>query len=188
MPVCDQCGQADISRSCSYCGDNFCVEHQLPENHDCSGLKNRRVSAEIESAASHGAVLGRVEEDDEQDDVDLSRPEPEVETSPETNLDGSIDAETRPRRAEPAPEDEGPSAFQRVKLTLEIQWLRSTALVRTLIRFVGVLIVLVGVHNFFALGLLWGADHVLASYLDMLGWYLGSILVMAFGASITWFL
>jgi uncharacterized protein YkwD len=37
MPECDQCGREVILPfTCAYCGGNYCVEHRLPENHNCA--------------------------------------------------------------------------------------------------------------------------------------------------------
>jgi uncharacterized protein YkwD len=36
MPKCDQCGREEtLPFTCAYCGGNYCVEHRLPENHNC---------------------------------------------------------------------------------------------------------------------------------------------------------
>jgi len=37
---CAACGKAleGLPFKCRYCGEYFCVEHQLPENHACPGL------------------------------------------------------------------------------------------------------------------------------------------------------
>lgn len=41
MGTCRKCGEKITgSRGCSYCGNAYCSEHLLPENHDCSGVKN----------------------------------------------------------------------------------------------------------------------------------------------------
>jgi uncharacterized protein YkwD len=37
MPECDQCGmEVALPFICAYCGGNYCVEHRLPENHNCT--------------------------------------------------------------------------------------------------------------------------------------------------------
>jgi uncharacterized protein YkwD len=37
MPKCDQCGREEVLPfTCAYCGGNYCVEHRLPENHNCT--------------------------------------------------------------------------------------------------------------------------------------------------------
>jgi len=40
MPVeCDYCGaRENMPFSCKFCGNKFCSEHRLPENHQCEGL------------------------------------------------------------------------------------------------------------------------------------------------------
>ena len=41
MTDCEQCGEKIIGmRGCSYCEGTFCPEHQLPEKHDCPGVKD----------------------------------------------------------------------------------------------------------------------------------------------------
>jgi uncharacterized protein YkwD len=37
MPACDQCGkEVALPFICAYCGGNYCAEHRLPENHNCT--------------------------------------------------------------------------------------------------------------------------------------------------------
>ena len=38
MAKCAECGKQTMSFTCHYCGEKFCSEHRLPENHDCQGL------------------------------------------------------------------------------------------------------------------------------------------------------
>jgi hypothetical protein len=39
MATCDECGEHEnLPYQCRRCGDTFCGEHRLPENHDCPGL------------------------------------------------------------------------------------------------------------------------------------------------------
>lgn len=38
MAECAECGKQTMSFTCHYCGEKFCSEHRLPENHDCDGL------------------------------------------------------------------------------------------------------------------------------------------------------
>ena len=41
MAECDACGKYEnLPYQCRRCGNTFCAEHRLPENHDCSGLQN----------------------------------------------------------------------------------------------------------------------------------------------------
>jgi len=39
---CTYCGKElkGLPYKCRYCGEYFCVDHQLPENHACSGLED----------------------------------------------------------------------------------------------------------------------------------------------------
>nr|WP_101294653.1 AN1-type zinc finger domain-containing protein [Halegenticoccus soli] len=40
MGACKRCGEKIAGdRACSYCGNAYCPEHQLPENHDCPGVE-----------------------------------------------------------------------------------------------------------------------------------------------------
>lgn len=39
MAECSKCGKSSMSFTCRYCGEKFCSEHRLPENHDCQGLE-----------------------------------------------------------------------------------------------------------------------------------------------------
>jgi predicted nucleic acid binding AN1-type Zn finger protein len=40
MPNCEICGEYDYFKyECQFCKKNFCVKHQLPEEHNCQGLK-----------------------------------------------------------------------------------------------------------------------------------------------------
>ena len=39
MATCDECGaHENMPYQCRRCGQSFCAEHRLPENHDCPGL------------------------------------------------------------------------------------------------------------------------------------------------------
>jgi hypothetical protein len=36
MPKCEQCGkEVELPFECNFCGHYFCMEHRLPENHNC---------------------------------------------------------------------------------------------------------------------------------------------------------
>lgn len=39
MAECSECGEDSMSFTCRYCGEKFCAEHRLPENHDCEKLE-----------------------------------------------------------------------------------------------------------------------------------------------------
>jgi hypothetical protein len=42
MPKCEHCGkEVALPYECSFCGRYFCVEHRLPENHNCPNLPAR---------------------------------------------------------------------------------------------------------------------------------------------------
>ena len=39
MATCEECGEyAELPYQCKRCGESFCADHRLPENHDCPGL------------------------------------------------------------------------------------------------------------------------------------------------------
>jgi membrane associated rhomboid family serine protease len=40
MAECSECGKQTMSFTCHYCGEKFCSDHRLPENHDCEGLES----------------------------------------------------------------------------------------------------------------------------------------------------
>jgi len=42
MESCSTCGEevADLPYVCTYCGETHCVEHRLPESHDCLGVED----------------------------------------------------------------------------------------------------------------------------------------------------
>lgn len=49
--LCSACG-VDIGYldyTCSYCGDVYCVEHRLPEHHDCFGLKIEKAVRDLDA-------------------------------------------------------------------------------------------------------------------------------------------
>ncbi|MGB9672041.1 MAG: AN1-type zinc finger domain-containing protein [Candidatus Norongarragalinales archaeon] len=36
MPKCEQCGkEVDLPFQCNFCGHYFCIEHRIPESHNC---------------------------------------------------------------------------------------------------------------------------------------------------------
>lgn len=39
MADCSECGKDSMTFTCKYCGEKFCAEHRLPENHDCEKLE-----------------------------------------------------------------------------------------------------------------------------------------------------
>ncbi len=42
MAECWKCGRQAMTFTCRYCGNKFCTEHRLPENHDCEGLEDAK--------------------------------------------------------------------------------------------------------------------------------------------------
>lgn len=40
MTICSYCGEQEVMPfTCKFCGERFCAEHRLPENHGCVGLQ-----------------------------------------------------------------------------------------------------------------------------------------------------
>jgi len=40
MSICTICGKKELMPfKCKFCGNTYCSEHRLPENHGCSGLE-----------------------------------------------------------------------------------------------------------------------------------------------------
>ncbi|MFB6144137.1 MAG: rhomboid family intramembrane serine protease [Candidatus Nanohaloarchaea archaeon] len=52
MGKCSACGKEDLTFTCNYCGDTFCAEHQLPENHDCSNIDEAKSPVSKNSSGS----------------------------------------------------------------------------------------------------------------------------------------
>lgn len=49
MARCSQCGkEISMPFRCKFCGETFCSEHRLPENHECSGLEDYKRKAKQE--------------------------------------------------------------------------------------------------------------------------------------------
>lgn len=61
MAECSECGKKTMSFTCHYCGEKFCSEHRLPENHDCDGLETGK---KLETMAGYS------EEDEEEEASD----------------------------------------------------------------------------------------------------------------------
>lgn len=103
MAECDRCpGDDGPTYTCNYCGDNFCSDHRLPENHACPALSlpsgTRRLesegpdTSESESTSASGSSSGTPDALDlsdrelpGSDSSDLGDPSPDVAP------DGSID-------------------------------------------------------------------------------------------------
>ncbi len=69
MGSCSKCGKQAMTFTCRYCGEKFCTEHRLPENHDCGELEE-----ELESEDK----WFREEEKQEESTTTPDRREPEV--------------------------------------------------------------------------------------------------------------
>jgi len=52
MAECSECGKQTMSFTCHYCGEKFCSEHRLPENHDCQGLDSGKKDEYMENTRS----------------------------------------------------------------------------------------------------------------------------------------
>jgi Zn-dependent protease len=52
---CRKCGQETfLPFRCPYCGDQFCSEHRLPENHNCPRMDLARAQKQEDAVAVHG--------------------------------------------------------------------------------------------------------------------------------------
>ena len=52
---CRKCGQETfLPFRCPYCGDLFCTEHRLPENHNCPRIDYARAQRQEEAVVRHG--------------------------------------------------------------------------------------------------------------------------------------
>lgn len=77
MAECAICGEADsLSFTCGYCGDEFCVEHQLPEKHDCPALQKDDID-------------GWFRKEVQQTPTEQERNEPEPQATDESEVDDS---------------------------------------------------------------------------------------------------
>lgn len=55
MAKCDECGRYEnLPYQCRRCGQTFCAEHRLPENHDCPGLNEWNDPQGVFGTASRG--------------------------------------------------------------------------------------------------------------------------------------
>lgn len=91
--TCSACGEHDPGmRPCNGCGALVCYKHLLPEDHDCDALtdegfvKYERIKQESQwRQAQHPKPM---------DPKDMGRlgsiPKPEFESSPDVNVDGSV--------------------------------------------------------------------------------------------------
>ncbi len=55
MVNCDYCGSEILSAfpfECKYCGGTFCVDHHLPENHNCQGIAKKNIFENLNLALS----------------------------------------------------------------------------------------------------------------------------------------
>jgi len=63
MPKCEHCGaEVILPFECNFCGGNFCMEHRLPENHNCSGAPARTPLGPWKSKASSTEKLPKEKE------------------------------------------------------------------------------------------------------------------------------
>lgn len=88
MRECDHCGNdLRFPYKCSYCDQAFCGDHQLPESHDCDGvrfLENRKAWFRVKDT---GAVVNSREEFSAPEPMDVQytyggTPDPDFESSP----------------------------------------------------------------------------------------------------------
>jgi len=59
---CPDCDEPDgFTYSCSYCGEQFCPQHRLPEKHDCLAVRAQQVDKRFESGGSDSTAPMREE-------------------------------------------------------------------------------------------------------------------------------
>ncbi|GAB3664592.1 AN1-type zinc finger domain-containing protein [Halopiger thermotolerans] len=51
-------GDDSMKNSCSYCGDGYCSEHRLPENHDCPAVSAANTLGPDFRASGEQAKIG----------------------------------------------------------------------------------------------------------------------------------
>ncbi len=102
MPECDRCGEVEsLPHNCNYCGRTLCSKHILPENHNCAGLeRTKTLGPEFRSEESNSIfdvagsinILGGSEDasDAQPRERTTSSTEPDYESSPDVERDGSI--------------------------------------------------------------------------------------------------
>ena len=93
--ICD--GDEELPNRCNYCNGVFCVERRLPESHDCPGLDasaqgTRHFESAFDGSIRSGVSIPSGEIPYEVVDPDTlgTAPDPEYESSPDVNLDGSV--------------------------------------------------------------------------------------------------
>jgi hypothetical protein len=52
MAECSKCGKTAMTFTCRYCGEKFCSEHRLPENHDCENIDDVKARSASSSESS----------------------------------------------------------------------------------------------------------------------------------------
>jgi len=61
MATCDECGEYEnLPYQCRRCGQTFCGEHRLPENHDCPGLAEWNDPEQVFDSGFDDSVEGDV--------------------------------------------------------------------------------------------------------------------------------
>lgn len=55
MQQCDECGkEISMPYTCNFCGEKYCSEHRLPENHSCDGLSSYKKGVRNEGKVYDG--------------------------------------------------------------------------------------------------------------------------------------
>ena len=55
MQQCDECGkEISMPYTCNFCGEKYCSEHRLPENHSCGGLSSYKKGVREEGKVYDG--------------------------------------------------------------------------------------------------------------------------------------
>lgn len=156
MADCDVCeGDDNLPNRCRYCDGVFCVEHRLPEAHDCAGLKV--------VGASTSEEIFDVAAPEDADWVEKDRPyevvkpetmgstqEPEYASGPDVNPDGSL---------ERTHEESGENAGVAFRAGTAKAWARllgvyAKVLVSTVVQLGGWVLALFGTYDLFSRTLL----------------------------------
>lgn len=93
MAECDWCNEwiDGLPYRCNECGYQFCSDHRLPEGHLCASLRSENLRFGSKAEPSDKDDVGSESEYPTADPVSYGAPKkPNLESSPETNRDGSL--------------------------------------------------------------------------------------------------
>lgn len=96
MEECSKCGvEREMAYSCNYCGRTHCSKHRLPENHSCIGLAGANtLGPDFRQTRDKLSILSKLKNTLTSSSATSRRSsestDPEFESSPDVNPDGSI--------------------------------------------------------------------------------------------------